>query len=72
MRPRLQEPPPQDEMFRNRLENLIDQRHELVRLAALIDWEEFDRQWGALFSQTQGAPALPTRLIAGLHYFLNP
>jgi len=39
-----------------------------VRLAALIDWEEFDREWGALFSQTQGAPALPTRLIAGLHY----
>jgi hypothetical protein len=30
MRLRRQEPPPQDEMFRNRLENLIDQRHELV------------------------------------------
>ena len=28
---------PQDELFRNRLENLIGQRHELVRLAALID-----------------------------------
>ena len=68
MRPRSQEPSPQDEMFRNRLENLIDQRHELVRLAGLIDWEEFDRQWGPLFSEKRGAPAIPTRLIAGLHY----
>ncbi len=48
MRPRRQESAPQEEMFRNRLENLIDQRHELVRLAALIDWEEFDRQWLSL------------------------
>ena len=42
--------------------------HELVRLAALIEWEEFDRQWGPLFSEKRGAPAIPTRLIAGLHY----
>ena len=68
MRPRSQEPSPQDELFRSRLENLIDQRHELVRLAELIDWEEFDRQWGPLFSDKRGAPAIPTRLIAGLHY----
>ena len=33
-----------------------------------IDWEEFDRQWGPLFSEKRGAPAIPTRLIAGLHY----
>jgi len=43
MGPRSSEPTPQDELFRNRLENLIDQRHELVHLAALIDWEDFDR-----------------------------
>ena len=68
MGPRSSDPTPQDELFRNRLDNLIDQRHELVQLAALIDWEVFDRQWGSLFSQTRGAPAISTRLIAGLHY----
>ena len=68
MGPRRIESIPQDELFRNRLENLIDQRHELVRLAALIDWEVFDRQWGSLFSDRRGAPAIATRLIAGLHY----
>ena len=59
MRPRCQEPPPQDEVFRNRLENLIDQRHELVRLAALIDWEEFDRQWGRRSLRCKGRRRYP-------------
>ena len=68
MGPRSSAPTPQDELFQNRLENLIDQRHELVRLAELIDWEMFDRQWGALFSEKRGAPAMATRLITGLHY----
>ena len=68
MEPRNSEPSPQDELFRNRLENIIDQRHELVRLAELIDWEVFDREWGELFSDKRGAPAIATRLIAGLHY----
>ncbi len=55
MRPRSTEPPPQEELFQNRLENLLDQRHELVRLAALIDWDAFDRQWGEVFSDKRGA-----------------
>ena len=68
MRPRSTGPTPQDELFQNRLEDLLDQRHELVRLATLIDWDAFDRHWGELFSDTRGAPAISTRLIAGLHY----
>ncbi len=56
------------ELFRNRLDNMIDQRHELVRLSALIDWSVFERQWGQLFENKVGAPAIATRLIAGLHY----
>ena len=68
MKPKKHEPQPQEELFRNRLENLIDPRHELVRLAKLIDWEVFDREWGPLFADRRGAPAIPTRLIAGLHY----
>lgn len=68
MVPRGTESTPQEELFRNRLENLIDLRHELVRVSGWIDWEGFDREWGVLFCEDQGAPGIRTRLIAGLHY----
>ncbi|MDG0857478.1 IS5 family transposase [Roseateles puraquae] len=56
------------DLFRNELVNLIDQRHELARLADLIDWPAFAQQWGAQFESTTGRPALPTRLMAALLY----
>jgi len=64
-----QTPPdfPTDDLFRHRLENLIDMRHELVKLAGLIDWEYFDSKWGETFSE-DGRPGIATRRIAGLHY----
>ena len=36
-------PPEQDDLLRPRLVDLIDRRHELVKLTALIDWEVFER-----------------------------
>jgi len=54
------------DMFRNRLDNMIDMRHELVRLAGLIDWERFDEAFGDLYAE-KGRPGLPTRLMVGLH-----
>lgn len=64
-----QKPPesPTDDLFRHRLETLIDTRHELVKLSELIDWERFDTRWGETFCE-DGRPAIATRLIAGLHY----
>jgi len=50
-----------------RLEAMIDGRHELVRLAKLIDWKSFEDAFGALYDENRGRPALPTRLMAGLH-----
>jgi transposase, IS5 family len=50
------------------LVNLIDQRHELVRLAGLIDWPAFIEAWGPKFESTTGRPALDTRLMASLLY----
>jgi len=67
MKPQAPPDSPTDDLFRHRLENLIDQRHELVKLSALIDWEQFDVQWGEAFCE-EGRPAIATRLIAGLHY----
>ncbi len=32
----------EQDLFRMELVNLIDQRHELVKLAALIDWSPYD------------------------------
>ncbi len=43
-------------------------RHELVKLAALIDWEVFDREWAWFFPSATGRPATPPRLVAGLLY----
>ena len=47
------------------LMNLIDSRYELVRLAALIEWSVYEREFGVHFASTTGRPALPTRPIAG-------
>ena len=66
-------PKPEDErtdhdLFRTELVNLIDQRHELVKLAASIDWRSFADRWSPQFTSTTGRPALPTRLMAALLY----
>ena len=60
---------PQDELelFRSRLENIIDRRHPLVRLARLIDWPVFEGRFGALYVEGAGRPGLPTRLMVALH-----
>ena len=56
------------DLFRLELVNLVDTRHELVRLAELIDWSVFEREFGGQFASTTGRPALPTRLVTGLLY----
>ena len=43
-------------------------RPRLVKLAALIDWEMFEREWSGFFPSGKGRPATPPRLIAGLLY----
>ena len=47
---------------------MIDARHELVTLSALIDWEFFEREWATFFPSHQGRPATSPRLVAGLMY----
>lgn len=60
--------PEQDDLLRPRLVDMIDMRHELVKLAGLIDWEVFERRWSGFFPSTTGGPAAPPRLVAGLLY----
>ena len=67
MGPRPTEVPPPD-WFRQPLIEQINQKHGLVRLASAIDWKVVEDSFSAHFTSTQGRPALPPRLVAGLLY----
>ena len=58
----------QEDMFKTPLVEIIDMNHELVRLAAFIPWDEFDKGFGEFYQPDKGRPAKPTRLLVGLHY----
>lgn len=68
MTPKKTGTPPTDDLFRSRLENLIDLRHELAKLAGVIDWAQLEAEFGALYAEGRGRPGLPIRLMAGLLY----
>ena len=59
--------PSSGDLYRSRLDQILDQRHELFRLAGLIDWDGFDQEFGR-FYRPLGRPAKPTRLMVGLSY----
>ena len=61
-------PPQTAELFRPRLDEQINMKHPLVKLAALIDWAEIERTFAVSFTSGRGRPALPPRLVAGLLY----
>ena len=67
MRPRERTETPQSDLFRLKLVNLIDVRHELCRLAERMRWQELVDAFGALYAE-QGRPGVPIRLMVGLHY----
>ncbi len=48
--------------------DMIDQWHASVKLAGLIDWEVFEREWVGFFPSGKGQPATELRLVAGLLY----
>ena len=56
----------QDELFRARLDNIIDLSHELVRASKLFDWKTLELYFGKDYSQNNGRPAINTRLMLGL------
>ena len=47
------------DLFRLELGNLIDQRHELVRLGGLIDWQAFESAWVRSSPAPQAGPHCP-------------
>jgi transposase, IS5 family len=66
MRPKEQSKSGQQDLFRARLDQIIDRGHPLVKLAEAIDWGFLEERFGAVYADGPGQPPLPTRLMAGL------
>jgi len=65
MRPKQQHKARHDDLFRARLDQIINMRHELVVLAGKIDWAWLDAELAGCFSD-QGRPAEPVRFMIGM------
>ena len=65
MRPKRQQQSGSEDLFRARLDQIINMRHELVVLAREIDWAWLDEEVGPLYAAT-GRAAVPSRFILGL------
>jgi IS5 family transposase len=66
MKPRERRETGEQDLFRSRLDQIIDMKHELVRLAQTISWAFIEERCGAVYKDGPGMPPLPTRLMAGL------
>ena len=56
----------EQDLFRSRLDQIIDLKHPLVALGRTVDWGFLEREFGAVDTDDPGRPPLPTRLMAGL------
>jgi transposase, IS5 family len=65
MRPKQQAMTSSGDLFRARLDQIINMKHEMVRLAHTMAWSWLDDEVSPLFSD-KGRPGLPTRFAIGL------
>jgi len=65
MRPKKPRVTSEGDLFRARLDQIIDLKHELVQLAGKIDWDFIDREIAPLYSD-KGRPGIETRFVIGL------
>jgi len=66
MRPKPQYEKP--DLFKNRLEQMINLKHPLVILGQRIDWSVFEQDFGSTYHDSDGRPGAPIRVYVGLHY----
>src|SRR5450432_3529692 len=66
MRPRERRETGEQDLFRSRLDQIIDMNHPLARLARTVDWGFLEGRFGEVYTDDPGHPPLPTRLMAGL------
>jgi IS5 family transposase len=65
MRPKQHATTGSGDLFRARLEQIINMKHELVQLAGKIDWAWIDSEIAPLYSD-KGRPGIETRFVIGL------
>ena len=65
MRPKKPERTGEGDLFRVRLDQVLNSKHELVKLAGKIDWDWIDREIAALYSD-KGRPGIESRFVIGL------
>ena len=66
MRPRERRDSGEQDLFRSRLDQVINMDHALAKLARTIDWGFLEEKFGAVYADGSGRPPLATRLMAGL------
>ena len=66
MKPRERRETGEQDLFRSRLDQIINMKHELVKLAQAVSWAAIEERCGAVYTDGPGMPPLPTRLMAGL------
>ena len=65
-KPRERRQTAEQDLFRSRLDQILNMKHELVQLAQAMDWPVLEQRFGEVYSDGPGKPPLPTRLMAGL------
>lgn len=66
MRPKKQNDVGQQDLFRNRLDQIIDLNHPLSHLAKLVDWDRLHKEFSVYYSSV-GRSGEPIRLMVGLN-----
>ena len=65
MRPKKHRTTGSNDLFRARLDQIINMKHELVLLAGKIEWDWIDDEIAPLYSEN-GRPGIETRFMIGL------
>jgi hypothetical protein len=65
MRPKKHETTRSGDLFRARLDQIINLKHELAQLAGKVDWDWIDGEIAPLYSE-KGRPGIETRFAIGL------
>jgi len=63
MRPRERRESGEQDLFRSRLDQIIDTERALVKLARTIDWRFLEERLDEVYTDDSGQPPLPTTLF---------
>jgi len=68
MKPKSPNEMSQFQLFQAHFNQILNPKHPLILLANKINWQRFDDSLADFYCTSNGAAALPTRLLVGLHY----